>query len=1424
MRIISSIIVQKTPSNKFIHKFRRQNSVLVILSLFLGLSLFTNSLVFADGHSVVITEIMYHPKHESVEAENSKQEFIEILNSGNTDIDLSGWQFTNGIRFNFPDMVLKSGEYLVIAADLAEFKFLYYEVENVIGGWNGKLSNSGERIELEDDSGETVDEFRYADEGVWAVRELDEIDNNHRGWTWSDAHDGNGKSLELINPSITNECGQNWSASEQPGGTPGAENSVHDPSASILFLDVDHYPIVPKSGERVAIVVETLDDMNVIEEMQLYYRPDGQNDFYSLPMNNEGKDGDVVADDQFYTAEIEAMPHGTIVEFYIQVSYGNHSVTYPAPCLVDGISIQSTNLLYEVDDTFPRSGFADDPVYLIIMKEEERAELIDVIGSGIEPDRDSNAQMNATFISADDEGIKNRYQVGVRVRGKGTRKRPPVSLRINFRSDRTWNDVTAINLNTKFTHLQLLGSAVFKEAGLPAANVKPVSVLINGQNLALSETIPERMYGKYAYVEVIDGDFTGAHFPNDDGGNVYRCMRLTHDEYADWRYEGDDPLEYSDTYFKETNTSEFDWSDLIQLTNIMNNASDENYVNSIHNVLNVEQWLHWFAIEVLLSNNETNPSSGQGDDYYMYRGENDTRFYLLPHDLDTIFGQGREKVSAATLSMWAMNQMPAIERFMTHPAFATDYYLQLKELGETIFEKENFRNLVDDVLGDWAAQEPVLAHEIELIKTFVENRKKFILTGGYPHENRLPEIPQYDFTVECHLEEKNGQYYSMGSDFDGTMLSGTADVFTTRSITANDVPVSWFPVTGTWQIDNTHPLQLIPGENQITISACSGIDGTGDKLDSQVIQVYYEENTFKGILESDTTLLAALGRWRITGDIVIPKDRTLTIEQGTELIFEEGTGILVEEGGCLIAEGDESQRIVLSSASGDSIRWNGVQFVKSMSNNRLCYMDMEYADNLSQAILVDSARVLIDHMTWTTSNKKIIKVENPSLVIQHSTFPEVSENEPIQGNSLAGNQYLIIKKCTFHSPSGYNDVIDFSDCKRPGPILQLYDNTFLGGTDDALDLDGCDAHIEGNVFMNFHKSHGRESTSNGIATGIYNNKSSDITVVRNLFYNNDHAILLKQGCFLHAENNVFVNHTFAAINFSEIPFRDLDPGKGAVLDGNIFYGNTAEFENQFSQPGKEDPSIVVNRNIIDTTFHTLGFGNLFANPQFVDSTGDFHLLPTSPAIGMAANGIDMGCYVPAGVSISGEPDSLTKQTDVVLTIDGPGITHYQYVVNDSNEVWSETFDVDSSSQIILSDLVDGQSYTVYARGLNTANAWQANPAFTSSKTWKIQLSDTGVETMNSDKRFQLFQNVPNPFNATTIISFELPKASSIQVQILDLMGRRIRNYKKIYYHAGRHQIVWNGKDASGIQMPTGIYFVEMHAEGSRFTKKMLMLK
>jgi hypothetical protein len=502
---------------------------------------------------------MYHPYSQENQAEDIGAEYIELFNQGATSISLAGWQLTNGVNFILPDIILDAEEYLVIAAELDTFTSKYPGVTNVVGGWDGKLSNSGEVIELVDSTGEMINSVRYADQGDWGVRELGQIDRGHRGWDWVSEHDGGGKSLELINPAMLNEYGQNWTASNSAEGTPGMINSAGDNDIAPLIIDVTHFPIVPDSNDVVTITARIFDELQTGINVTLYYRVDlsmyrGEDiypfydpKFYNdITMFDDGAHGDGGAGDGVYGAVVPAQHDGKIVEFYIEASdAGANQRTWPAPSIMDGVPEQVTNALYQVNDSFAAGDYwaaGSQPIYYVIMSEMDKGRLLD-IGDREGGEHNSDAQVNVTFVSVDGIDVKVRHNLGMRNRGHGSRSSPPNNYRLNFPHDRPWKGVTAVNLNTKYTYYQLAGNAIFRMSGLPQPEVTAVQVRLNGENLAQSGGV---MYGSYAHVEVIDNDFSDNHFPDNSAGNAYKCMRDLGP--ADLGYRGPNPNSYRNSY------------------------------------------------------------------------------------------------------------------------------------------------------------------------------------------------------------------------------------------------------------------------------------------------------------------------------------------------------------------------------------------------------------------------------------------------------------------------------------------------------------------------------------------------------------------------------------------------------------------------------------------------------------------------------------------------------------------------------------------------------------------------------------------------------------------------------------------------------------------------------------------------------------
>lgn len=1438
--------------------------------------------VIDDEATIVINEIMYHPYHPVHGVEEVREEYIELFNRGTEAVNLSNWRLSNGVDFVFPNVTIGAGEYLVVAADMNWAAVKYGGMSNVVGGWDGKLSNSGETIELVDDSGAIVDSVHYADQGDWGTRELEPPDRGHRGWNWISLHDGRGKSLELMNPLLPNEYGQNWTAGNRDGGTPGKMNSMAYSDIAPLIVDATHSPVIPKADDFVVVTARIIDeqptgitatvhyrvDTSIYENEGIYseYDPDS---YTRVTMFDDGAHRDGQAGDGIYGATLPIHPDGSIVEFFIEATdaVGNPR-TWPAPSFMDGRWQQVTNAFYQVDDSFDGDVHwtpGSQPMYFLIMTEMDKGRLLD-IGDREGGEHNSDAQINATFVSVDGVDIKVRHNLGIRNRGHGSRNDPPNNYRLNFPHDRSWKGVTAVNLNTKYTYYQIAGSALFRMSGMPQPEATAVQVRLNGENLA----VPGReMYGSYAHIEVIDSDYADNHFPDDGAGNAYKCMRDLGP--ADFRYRGDDPDSYRNSYFKRTNTAEDDWSDLIELCYVLSDTTpDDIYIDEVNRVLNIDQWLRFFAINALLDNSETSIANGYGDDYYLYRGVEDPRFVLIQHDLDTIFGRS----GSATNGIFRSTALPTIDRFLRHPLFVRRYYFHLKDLIKTTFSTTQLRPLLNQSIGDF-----VPTDVIDNMINFVRVRNEHVLSL----------IPS-ELTIESHLPLSNGYHQSETNTF---TLYGTADPVETGSVLVNGQIAEWSPAEGIWDFggaggisetlissgsvwkylddgsdqgmssDGTdwfaHPnyddslwlegpaelgygdasqgrpeatminsgpvgnsfittyyrhaffvddasrytslhLRLLrddgavvylngvevarsnmpageinyltqansgisgdgesafhefpveahllshginvlavevhqvsgtssdisfdlefdgvmlsegagmlsPGINRVLVQTFDGPQGMGKALEHEQIDIWYDDGDvldISGTLISDMTLDAESGPWHVTGDLTIPFGITLSIEPGTTVFFNYDTRIIIDPGGRLIAEGTEYERIRLTCVPGNSSRWNGLWFNQTLEENHLSYVDMEFGDAQAQAIKIDRARLVIDHMTWTRTDKNILDVVHPHLIVQNSIFPDQDDEEAIYGYGLTGDEYLIIEGNTFGRPSGYHDVIDFADCHLPGPIIEIYNNVFLGSEDDGVDLDNADACIEGNVFAYF-----LGGSSTGTPNAIAADQGSRIIVTRNIFYNNINAILLKGHAEILAENNTFVGQLGSAIHFFE---SGSSFGHGAEVNGSIFWNNTEDFQNLDGQI-----SLTVNHSILPLQWHNLGEGNIDTDPLFIDPNTDFRLIPDSPAIDTGPFGLDMGAYVPIGAAIYGEPDALTYHTDATLIVGGPGITHYRYRLNEG--IWSDEYPIDVP--ILLTNLPNDQSYTVYVIGKNLAGRWQSENHPTVSRTWTIDTS------------------------------------------------------------------------------------------------------
>lgn len=118
----------------------------------------------------------------------------------------------------------------------------------------------------------------------------------------------------------------------------------------------------------------------------------------------------------------------------------------------------------------------------------------------------------------------------------------------------------------------------------------------------------------------------------------------------------------------------------------------------------------------------------------------------------------------------------------------------------------------------------------------------------------------------------------------------------------------------------------------------------------------------------------------------------------------------------------------------------------------------------------------------------------------------------------------------------------------------------------------------------------------------------------------------------------------------------------------------------------------------------------------------------------------------------------------------------------------------------------------------------AGLADSTSATWSFTI--TGVENpVGIPTEFALGQNYPNPFNPTTTIRYDLPKEAPVTMEVYNVLGVRVRTLLTgETISAGRHTMMWDGRDDNGNAAPSGVYLYRISASDFHASKKMTLLK
>jgi hypothetical protein len=609
--------------------------------------------------------------------------------------------------------------------------------------------------------------------------------------------------------------------------------------------------------------------------------------------------------------------------------------------------------------------------------------------------------------------------------------------------------------------------------------------------------------------------------------------------------------------------------------------------------------------------------------------------------------------------------------------------------------------------------------------------------------------PSPGLTVTTNLPTSGG--YLKTTDPTSAIFSGNANAVATASVKVNGVAASYTPASGAWTLANgANVTGLKPGINRVQVRS---YDASNVELTRKTVDVWYDAvivTPVSGTLSGNNIWTATNGPYLVTGNLTIASGAVLTIQPGTSVYFGSGVGITVNSGGRIDAEGNEFQHIRFTRNPSASANWAGFT-INSSQDNKIEFADIEYASSGSRALKATSAKLLLDHVDFDHIGKQYLNLTSTSVIVSNCVFPNITSDEPIHGATELGTagSYAIFRRNVHGTTTGYSDIIDFTGGQRPGSILQVYDSWFLGGQDDGLDLDSTDAWIENNVFEHFHQPNGRstpESKSFAISTGNENKGTTELTVERNYFFDNDHMIVVKDGSSASIINNTIVNihklegateATTSVVNLYEVRSGQYQ-AVNVYMDGNIIQDISQLFElpQPFPSGHPGNVKITMARNILPAgvTYPaagatiTFGAGNITSDPKLLNTVGvldpttDFMLQPGSPAQGAGPIGADMGAVIPTGVSLSGEPAAYTNNKNALLTVgfvagtgtNAAGYLAYKYRVN--NGAYSAETPI--GTPISLTNLADG-AYTIYAVGKNDAGTYQTEADVTASKTWVV---------------------------------------------------------------------------------------------------------
>ncbi|MGD8396122.1 MAG: phospholipase D-like domain-containing protein [Candidatus Eiseniibacteriota bacterium] len=191
----------------------------------------------------------------------------------------------------------------------------------------------------------------------------------------------------------------------------------------------------------------------------------------------------------------------------------------------------------------------------------------------------------------------------------------------------------------------------------------------------------------------------------------------------------------------------------------------------------------------------------------------------------------------------------------------------------------------------------------------------------------------------------------------------------------------------------------------------------------------------------------------------------------------------------------------------------------------------------------------------------------------------------------------------------------------------------------------------------------------------------------------------------------------------------------------------------------------------------------------------------------------------------------TPPADVHLGDYGSGLLHHKYMILDPGYPGLDPMVITGSTNWSTNGATRNDENQVFIHDYQIARQYLqefAERYHAAGGSGELGSGATGIAdggaAPGTGRRLSV-RNLPNPFNPYTAITFELERAAATpRIRIIDATGRQVRELTPGPLGAGRHAIAWDGTDASGHPLASGVYFYRLEAHGEAATSRMVLTR